>query len=571
MNDKTKTGLQILEVSIVLGILADSLLRETPFGLNVLLWLSALILAMIFLGFKNKTETLNLQTISLHGALISFAACFAWRDSEELKLLDGLAILTILAVLTLPMIKITTHLAGVSQYGFAFVFSAVNSIFSPFLLLIEDIGWKTIPQTGFTKHIISVFRGLAIASPILLIFGGLFMAADAAFEGIIQNTFNFDPKILVAHSITIAVFSWLVAGYLRGNLVAGFPKMQDIEVAKNELRIQPLSVTQHTTDEPIAKDETKTETPKPDETSKQTTWNWQKMDNSMIPSFMTLGAIEITIVLGLINLLFLAFVIVQTPYLFGGFELVQQTADLKLADYARRGFGELVAVAAMVLPILLSSHWLLRRNHPKNEMLFRILAGIQIGLLFVIMLSAAQRLFVLTGNLGYGLTVVRLYPMVFMIWLAVVFVLFGVTVLRNRRQHFAWGALWSAMLILSVMHFFNPDDYIARTNIRLMQEGRGFDAAYHQTLSADATPALLNAIPLMDNFGKCEMKHQIETILQQGETDFRTWNYSRKIEHELTNEAANQALLIDCPKRLKWTDGEEVPLERVTDSNRNLD
>jgi Domain of unknown function (DUF4173) len=559
MNNKTKTGLQILEVSVVLGILADSLLRETPFGLNILLWLSALVLAIIFLGLRNKSETLNLQTVALHGALIFFAACFAWRDSEQLKLLEGLAIFTILAVLMLPTMKIATHLAGVSQYGFAFVLTAVNAAFSPFLLLIEDIAWKTFPQTGLTKHIISVFRGLLIAAPILLVFGGLFMAADAVFEGIIQNTFNFDPKLLVAHSITIAAFSWLVAGYLRGSLIAGFPKMQDIEVTKNELRIQPLSVTQHTTDEPIAKDEPKTEAPKLDETSKQTPWNWQKMDNSMIPSFMTLGMIEITIVLGLINLLFLAFVIVQTPYLFGGFDLVQQTADLKLADYARRGFGELVAVAALVLPILLTSHWLLRRENLKNELIFRVLAGIQIGLLFVIMLSAAQRLFVLTGNLGYGLTVVRLYPMVFMIWLAVVFILFGVTVLRNRRQHFAWEALWSAMLILGVMHFFNPDDYIARTNIRLMQEGRGFDAAYHQTLSADATPALLNAIPLMDNSGKCEMKHQIETILQQGETDFRSWNYSRKIEHELTNEVANQVLSIDCPKRFDWSDTTEFP------------
>jgi Domain of unknown function (DUF4173) len=564
MNDKTKTGLQILEVSIVLGILADSLLRETPFGLNILLWISALVLAMIFLGFRNKSETLNLQTVALHGALIFFAACFAWRDSGQLKLLDGFAILTILAVLTLPMMKIATHLAGVSQYGFAFVLTTVNAAFSPFLLLIEDITWKTFPQTGLTKHIISVFRGLTIAAPILLIFGGLFMAADAVFEGIVQNTFNFDPKVLVTHSITIAAFSWVVAGYLRGSLTAGFAKLPDVEVAKNENRSQPLSVTQHTTDEPIAKDETQTETPKADETSKQTPWNWQKMDNSMIPGFMTLGMIEITIVLGLINLLFFAFVIVQTPYLFGGFELVQQTADLKLANYARRGFGELVTVAALVLPILLTSHWLLRRNQPKNELLFRILAGIQIGLLFVIMLSAAQRLFILTGNLGYGLTIVRLYPMVFMIWLAVVFVLFGVTVLRNRRQHFAWGALWSAMLILGVMHFFNPDDYIARTNIRLMQEGRGFDAAYHQTLSADAAPALLNAIPLMDNFGKCEMKYKIETILQQGETDFRSWNYSRTVEHELANDAATQGLSINCPKRTDWSENEDFSREGIS-------
>ncbi len=66
------------------------------------------------------------------------------------------------------------------------------------------------------------------------------------------------------------------------------------------------------------------------------------------------------IILGLVDLLFLSFVIVQVPYLFGGMDLVQSTPDFKLADYARRGFGELVAVAALVLPMLLVSHWLLQ-------------------------------------------------------------------------------------------------------------------------------------------------------------------------------------------------------------------
>ena len=82
-------------------------------------------------------------------------------------------------------------------------------------------------------------------------------------------------------------------------------------------------------------------------------WSWANIDNSMVPGF-TLGTVEVGVILGLINLLFLSFVIFQLPYLFGGMELVQNTPDFKLAEYARRGFGELVAVAALVLPMLLS-------------------------------------------------------------------------------------------------------------------------------------------------------------------------------------------------------------------------
>jgi hypothetical protein len=83
-------------------------------------------------------------------------------------------------------------------------------------------------------------------------------------------------------------------------------------------------------------------------------------------------------------------------------------------------------------------------------------------------------------------------------------------------------------------------------------------------LSADAAPALLNAIPLMDNFGKCEMKYKIETILQQGETDFRSWNYSRTVEHELANDAANQGLSINCPKRTDWSENEDFSREGIS-------
>src|SRR5205085_10527751 len=134
------------------------------------------------------------------------------------------------------------------------------------------------------------------------------------------------------------------------------------------------------------------------------------------------------------------------------------TADFKLAEYARRGFGELVAVSALVLPTLLLGHWLIRKEEKFAQNLFRILACIQIGLLFVIMASAVQRLVLLTGNLGYGMTTDRLYPLILMTWLAIVFVWFGTTVLRGARKHFAWGALWSAFFILGATHVLNPDE-----------------------------------------------------------------------------------------------------------------
>jgi hypothetical protein len=231
-----------------------------------------------------------------------------------------------------------------------------------------------------------------------------------------------------------------------------------------------------------------------------------------------------------VNLLFLAFVIVQVPYLFGGMDLVQNTPDFKLADYARRGFGELVAVAALVLPMLLASHWLLRKDGSKVGGIYKIFAGIQIALLFVVMASAVQRLVLLTGELGYGMTTVRFYPMVFMTWLAVVFVWFAVTVLRNKRNYFAWGALWSAVVILGATNLMNPEKFIVEHNLKLMHQGREFDAHYNAGLSDDALPTLINSFERLNSDDAVTALWQLRyrACMKSREGDWRTWNLSRQ-------------------------------------------
>jgi len=558
IDEKTKTGLEILQAAVLLGVLGNVLLRETPWGLNVLLFIGALAAAFVMLVLRRKAELWNKQTVALNVALVFFAACFVWRDSLELKQFDFLAILTILAILILPSLNIKPRIAGVFHFIIGFIWSGINAAFAPFFLLFGDIRWKSIPQTGWSKHLVSVLRGLAIAAPLILIFGALFVAADAVFQGLVERTFNIRADIIVSHIFLTAFFSWIIAGYLRGAIIQNSAdEVKDFLIVSpnnQSAKSQNLSVTQ-------IKDESNEEIkPKVEE---KKNWSWQKFDNSVLPNFFTLGAIEVSIVLGLVNLLFLAFVIVQIPYLFGGMDLVQNTPDFKLAEYARRGFGELVAVAALVLPILLVSHWLLRKDNKINETIFRVLAGINILLLFVIMISAAQRLLLLTGNLGYGLTTVRLYPMIFMIWLALIFIWFGLTVLRGLREQFAWGALWSAFFILGAVHVLNPDAFIVRTNIKLMQQGRTFDAYYNANLSDDAIPTLLENLDELDFENRCRVNSRYFYRLNESEqeTDIRSFNFSRRSANYLLEENRYNFKTLDCPENTKYYSGKHDSYE----------
>lgn len=552
MNERTKTGLQIIQAAVILGVLGNILLRQTPWGLNAFLFVTLFVAALVMLMRRHRPELLTITNLSLAGVMLFFGTMFLIRDSIEMRVADTIAILVTMGVLMLGSFEVKAKIAGMAHYIAGFFTAAFSSFFGGFVLLGSDIDWKAMPGNGLSRSIFAVLRGLAIALPLLLIFGALFMAADAVFEGWVNRALNFQIDTVVSHVMITSILAWLTAGYFRSAIVSSFAASVATAVTPNadaEQRSDDTSYVQKVADEPVkadsalpnnatviehinATDEAVKETPvetadkTPAEPKKR---DWQNIDSSKLPRIFTLGTVEIGIILGLLNALFLAFVIAQVPYLFGGMELVQSTPDFKLADYARRGFGELVAVSALVLPILLLGHWLVRKDKPVTGTLFRVLAGIQIALLFVIMASAVQRLVLLTGNLGYGLTTIRLYPLIFMTWLAVVFVWFSATVLRGARQHFAWGALWSAFVILGATNLVNPDRFIVEHNVALMRQGREFDAYYNSSLSDDALPSIVAAIPEMNDediraAGYNLARRHCEKLT---ENDLRSWNLSR--------------------------------------------
>jgi hypothetical protein len=156
------------------------------------------------------------------------------------------------------------------------------------------------------------------------------------------------------------------------------------------------------------------------------------------------------------------------------------------------------------------------------------------------------------------MTTVRLYPMIFMTWLAIVFVLFAATVLRNKRQYFAWAALWSAFFILGATHVLNPDAFIVKTNLALMQQGREFDPKYNsRDLSDDAIPTLIESFESYN----AKNAQEVLQILQQrrcresGEGDLRSFNLSRLAAGEALRAVGLERLSgVSCEGKYAWYD-----------------
>jgi hypothetical protein len=517
MNERTKQGLKVLESAVLLGVLGDGLLRATPWGLNVLLWAGAIVAAVVVLLTRWRRRALAGGGHFLLLAAVLFAAAFAWRDSLTLNFLAGLGLAVSLGLAAWRARSGRIRLAGITEYALGLLVAGLNSFFSGFPALFGDIGWRELPLKGSARHLKSIALGAAIALPLLILFGGLLMSADAAFEGMVDNLFFANHAAVFGHICLALLLTWITGGYLRGLILGREVKIVDgraVLISSVKVENPAGGAVTATVALPALRAEP-----------------------------VQLGIVEIGVTLGLLNLLFLTFVLVQVRYFFGGAALVQASDGLTFAEYYRRGFFELVAVAALVLPLLLGMHWLLRKGNRAHERAFRWLAGAQVFLLFVIMASAVRRM--LLYQSVYGLTEQRLYTTAFMVWLALVFVWFVATALRGRREQFACGALVAGLLVISALHVINPDALIVRANVEHARIGRTFDAHYAATLSADAAPTLIESLPALNESDRRIVAVNIlEDWPAYEETDWRSWNWARAERNRIVaeNEAALRAL-----------------------------
>lgn len=473
MSNSTRTALLILAGAFFLGVLGDNLLPPFPLGLNVWLWVTALVAVAWAVGRKVGPGLTGPGRYLLAGAVL-FAGGLLWRASPVLQLFDLLAVVISLGLAALTTRGGSLSRTGVLSYPLGLAVSVAHHLFGPFQLLFADVAWNELPRGRWSYPLAAVVRGLLIALPLLFLFGLLFIAADAVFEHLILDLFAIDLEDLFGHLFGTLFFGFLAAGFLRTALLKQPGELPRIER----------------------------------------------------PATMALGAIELGVILGLLNLLFLAFVIIQVRYLFGGAELVMATVNLTYAEYARRGFFELVKVAALVLPVLLALHWLIPAEQAIGQRLFRWMGGSLVAMLFVIMASAVQRM--LLYQQEYGLTELRLYTTAFMGWMALLFGWFLVTVLRNQRERFALGALVSGLLVLALLHLINPDALIIRTNLAHLDRTGRFDAAYATSLGPDALPILAAAIPEIPAQDRPMVTSQLlERRERLGQAGWRGWNWGR--------------------------------------------
>ncbi len=435
--ERTRAARRILIEAALLGMLADGLLRNAPGGLGWTLWILALSLSAVDVAWRVGRNVTREQWAWLTAA-VAWAAAFAWRDAEELRAANVLA--TLVALAMFPMSSVRLPAASIiSARGrdvlAAGVYAVRDIVAGAPLLVARDAELHGLPAVrGRAKW--TVMRAVLLTAPLVLVFTVLLSRADPVFASVFSLP-EIDVPRLVSHVVIAGAFAWWSAGWIRGALLG-------------TARRAPLP--------------------------------------EQIP--IRLGIVEISASLGAVIALVGFFVALQLRWLFGGAPVVLATTGLTVAEYARRGFFELVAVAALVLPLILSTRAAIVDANVVRQ--HRRLSLVLLVLLSGVVASAMLRMRLYVDY--FGLTTDRLYASALMLWLAIVFGAMALTVLRGRPRPFAAAAMLSGFTTLLALNVVDPDLLVARVNLGRPAGARGIDYVYLARLSGDATPTVVEAL-----------------------------------------------------------------------------
>ncbi|MEO8633683.1 MAG: DUF4173 domain-containing protein [Gemmatimonadales bacterium] len=460
----------------LLAVGADQLFRASAAGLNLTLWVGALVGGWWFerggaVAVRGRAE----QALLLVALLL--AAGFSWRENEMLRFLDILGLLVVFALLPFAVAREAGRGEGALSLGRLFALGgwlAARGARGPVPALLEvggsDAGRRNLGRKG---PVPSALRGLALGLPLVLLFGSLLGSADPHFGGFLRTLVWVDPVTLGSHLLGLCIGAWIAAALLGGVLRV------EQDRAAGPLAVVPRS----------------------------------------------LGAIEVGLTLGMLDLLFVGFVAFQLPYFFGGADLVLAREGLTFADYARRGFGELVAVSALVLPLLLVLESRVSRDAPGARALFTGLAYTTLALLVVIMGSALHRMALYATQ--FGLTEDRFFATAFMTGIGVTALWFSTTVLRGAGHRFLPGAIAAWVAWLGALHIVNPERVIVETNLERVAEGQSLDLDYLRSMSTDAVPALVAGAGQLTPKQRTALRTDLGQKAARGEADMRAWHYGR--------------------------------------------
>ena len=437
---------RVLVLAIAIGVLCQLLFVHQEGGLNLFLWTAGLLVAAALV--RRRDIPIDRLDRWIPVAALLFAAFPVFRADPALVALDTAGALGLLAASVAAFGGIAVTRRSVSGLVILAMQAVAIGLIGPTRLApgLRGLG-HDLPRSR-TSTLGRVSIGILLALPIVLVFAALFAQADAVFGTVARNLVQWpvDLGSLPVRVAVGAVAAWAGAGLLI--VVAGATR----HLRSDEVRI----------------------------------------------SFVRIGAVEASVVLLAVDLLFGVFVFLQGAYLFGGTDTLDLTG-MTYSQYARRGFFELLVVVVMVGGLI----HVLESAVSDRTRVYRAAALALVGLTLAVLVSSAARLALYQQ--AYGWTELRFYVAAAIAWLALCLLAAAVAIVSGRSRWLPHVATILAITVALAVNLVGPQAFVASQNVaRALDPGSipadgssGLDAAYLGALGDDAVPVLLDGLPSM--------------------------------------------------------------------------
>lgn len=217
--------------------------------------------------------------------------------------------------------------------------------------------------------------------------------------------------------------------------------------------------------------------------------------------------------LGLLCSLYIVFIGSQLPYFFSAFIGERPEGWQVYSEYARSGFFELCRIAAINLSVLTAAN-LLSKKLRRDSIPLKIFNSLLALLTLVLIATALSKMVMYIGV--YGLSVRRLLPCLFMVFLAVV--CGGVVALQKWQYSIVRLAVGVGVVMLCTLCLLDPDSLVTRYNAERYISGtlNNFDVAIlYRSGPAGVDPALKVYAQTNDQVLQGDLKSYLLTQQQQ--------------------------------------------------------
>lgn len=452
--------------AVILGIFFERFFIDKSWNFSYTLF------TFMFLGFSIYTfikfdkikVSRNIGWFTLI-PIILLALTFTIYSNTVLKLFN---ILILPFLITASIILI--HYENIEWYKFRFFITLMKRIFNltfenfpkPFIFIKSSIKLKNNKKENAVKK--DIIKGLLISLPILFIVIMLLTSADMVFNYYLCNISKLFENINLGKFIKHIFIIIISALYI-------FCYLWSFKYPYENINL--------------------------------------KSKNKKYLSIIT----TLTVII-LVNVVYLLFSIIQFSYLYGGNNHLLPDG-FTYAEYARKGFFELVFVALINFILILSTLKHSKDSTKKFHTLLNISLSLLVFFTFNMLFSAHYKLSLYENT--YGFTYLRIFVHIFMILLFTMFIitLFGIW---NKKINISKSCLIISAIMYVFLNYINVDVLIAKKNIERYENTGKIDINYLCTLSYDAAPEILK----LKHNNNTEISLRVEQYISDKKSYFNT-------------------------------------------------